>query len=92
MLLINNSILQYYHGMLIEGVLLFYHTIEIQYANTSEGGGGLNCEAKVQVLIVTLPLPLLSGNRSQKGGGVTAGQYATKKREGAGRVRALDND
>ena len=38
------------------------------------GGGGLNCEAKAQVLIV-MPPPLFPG--SQKGGGVTAGQYGT---------------
>ena len=39
------------------------------------GGGGLNCEAKAQVLVVTPPPPLFAESRSQKGGGVTAGQY-----------------
>ena len=48
----NSSILQYYHGMSIEGVLVFYHTTE--YANLV-GGGGVNCEAKAQVLVVTPP-------------------------------------
>ena len=39
------------------------------------GGGGLNCEAKAQVLVV-MPSPLfIFGSRSQKGGDVTAGQY-----------------
>ena len=32
------------------------------------GGGGLNCEAKALVLVVTPP-PLFPGSRSQKGGG-----------------------
>ena len=52
----NSSILQYCHGMSIEGVLVFYRTTE--YANSWKGGGGgggLNCEAKVQVLVVTPP-------------------------------------
>ena len=40
----NSSILQYCHGMSIEGVLVFYHTTE--YANSWEGGGGLNSEVK----------------------------------------------
>ena len=34
----NSSILQYCHGMSIEGVLVFYRTTE--YANSWEGGGG----------------------------------------------------
>ena len=38
-------------------------------------GGGLNCEVKAQVLVVTPPPPLFPGSRSQKGGGVIAGQY-----------------
>ena len=46
----NSSILQYCHGMSIEGVLVFYRTTE--YANSWEG---LNCEAKAQVLAVTPP-------------------------------------
>ena len=35
----NSSILQYCHGMSIEGVHVFYRTTE--YANSWEGGGGL---------------------------------------------------
>ena len=62
----NSSILQYCHGMSIEGVLVFYRTTE--YANSWKGGGGLNCEAKAQVLVVTPP-PLFPESRSQKGGG-----------------------
>ena len=49
----NSFILQYCHGMSIEGVLVFYCTTE--YANLVGGGGGLNCEAKAQVLVVTPP-------------------------------------
>ena len=40
------------------------------------GGGGLNCEAKAQVLVVTPPPPLFPESRSQRGG-VTAEQYGT---------------
>ena len=61
----NSSILQYCHGMSIEGVLVFYRTTE--YANSWKGGG-LNCEAKAQVLVVTPPPPLFPESRSQKGG------------------------
>ena len=68
----DSSILQYCHGMSIEGVLVYYRTTE--YANSWERGG-LNCEAKAQVLVVTPPPPLFPESRSQKGGGVTAGQY-----------------
>ena len=50
--------------MSIEGVLVFYRTTE--YANSWEGGG-LNCKAKVQVLVVTPPLFFLKVGR--KGGG-----------------------
>ena len=60
----NSSILQYCHGMSIEGVLVFYRTIE--YANSWEGG--LNCEAKAEVLVITPPPPLFPESRSQKGG------------------------
>ena len=59
----NSSILQYCHGMSIEGVFVFCRTTE--YANS--WGGGLNCEAKAQVLVVTPP-PLFPESRSQKGG------------------------
>ena len=40
----NSTILQYCHGMSIEGVLVFYHTTE--YANSWEGGGGLTVRWK----------------------------------------------
>ena len=59
----NSTILQYCHGMSIEGVLVFYCTTE--YANSWEGG--VNCEVKAQVLVVTPP-PLFPESRSQKGG------------------------
>ena len=64
----NSSILQYCHGMSIEGLLVFYRTTV--YANSWEGGGGLYCEAKAQVLVVTPPPPPPSfpESRSQKGG------------------------
>ena len=64
----NSSILQYCHGMSIEGVLVFYRTTE--YANSWEGGGvGLNCEAKAQVLVVTPPPPLFFLEVCRKKGG-----------------------
>ena len=73
----NSSILQYCHGMSIEGVLVFYRTTE--YANSWKGGGGgLNCEAKAQVLVVTPPPPLFFLKVGRiRGGGVTAGQYGS---------------
>ena len=44
------------------------------------GRGGLNSEAKAQILVVTPPPPpLFPGSRSQKGG-VTAGQYGIHSR------------
>ena len=63
----NSSILQYCHGMSIEGVLVFYRTTE--YVNSLEGGGGggLNCDVKAQVLVVTPPLFFLEVGR-KKGG------------------------
>ena len=64
----NSSILQYCHSMSIEGVLVFYHTTELGYAKLWEGGGGGNCEAKAQVLIVTPSPTLFPGSGSQKGG------------------------
>ena len=68
----NSSILQYCHGMSIEGVLVFYRTIE--YANSwrGGGGGGLNCEAKAQVLVVTPP-PLFFLKVGRKRGGRNSG-------------------
>ena len=73
----NSSILQYCHGMSIEGVLVFYRTTE--YANSWKGGGGgggggggLNCEAKAQVLVVTPP-PLFFLKVGRKRGGRNSG-------------------
>ena len=71
----NSSILQYCHGMSIEGVLVFYRTTE--YANSWEGGG-LNGEAKAQVLVVTPPPLFFLKVGRKRGGGVTAGQYGTR--------------
>ena len=68
----NSSILQYCHGMSIEGVLVFYRTTE--YANLV-GGGGLTARQKRKSSL--RPPPLFPKSRSQKGGGVTAGQYGT---------------
>ena len=65
----NSSILQYCHGMSIEGVLVFYRTTE--YANSWKGGG-LNCEAKAQVLVVTPP-PLFFLKVGRKRGGRNSG-------------------
>ena len=61
----NSSILQYYHGMSIEGVLVFYHTTE--YANLV-GGGGLTARRKRKSSLLRPP-PLFPESRSQKGGG-----------------------
>ena len=68
----NSSILQYCHGMSIEGVLVFYRTTE--YANLWKGGGGggLSCEAKAQVLVVTPP-PLFFLKVGRKRGGRNSG-------------------
>ena len=67
----NSSILQYCHGMSIEGVLVFYRTTE--YANSWKGGG-LTARRKRKSSLLRPP-PLFPESRSQKGGGVTAGQY-----------------
>ena len=53
--LLHPSVYPAMHGVLIEGVLLFYRTCTL-------------CKAKEQVLIVTFP-SLLSGYRLQRGGG-----------------------
>ena len=66
----NSSILQYCHGMLIEGVLVFYRTTEYVNSWKGGGGGGLNCEAEAQVLVVTPPpLFFLKVGRKRGGGG-----------------------
>ena len=75
----NSSILQYCHGMSIEGVLVFYRTIEYTRIRGKGGGGGLNCEAKAQVLVVTPP-PLFFLEVGRKRGGRNSGavQYLPK--------------
>ena len=67
----NSSILQYCHGMSIEGVLVFYRTTE--YANSWEGGGGgggltARRKRKSSLLRPPPPPPLFPESRSQKGG------------------------
>ena len=70
----NSSILQYCHGMSIEGVLVFYRTTE--YANSWEGGGGLTARRKRKSSLLRPPPPLFFLKVGRKrGGGVTAGQY-----------------
>ena len=75
----NSSILQYCHGMSIEGVLVFYRTTE--YANLvggggGGGGGGLTARRKRKSsLLRPRPLFFLKVGRKRGGGGVTAGQY-----------------
>ena len=76
--------------MSIEGILVFYRTTVNRALLISVHefvrGGGLNCEAKVQVLVVTPPPPLfcLKVGRSQKGGGRNSGavryMYAVGRR------------
>ena len=54
--------------LLCLGVLVFDRTTE--YANSWErGGGGLNCEVKAQVLVVTPPPPLFFLKVGHKKGG-----------------------
>ena len=62
----NSSILQYCHGMSIEGVLVFYRTIE--YANSWKGGGGGLTARRKRKSSLLRPPPLFPGSRSQKGG------------------------
>ena len=62
----NSSILQYCHGMSIEGVLVFYRTTE--YANSWKGGGGLTARRKRKSSLLRPPPPLFPESRSQKGG------------------------
>ena len=59
------SILQYCHGMSIEGVLVFYRSTE--YANSWEGGGGLTARRKRKSSLLRPPPPLFPESRSQKG-------------------------
>ena len=63
--------------MSIKRVLIFYHTTELVHLSTQIcWRGGLNCEAKVQVIVVT-PSLLFFLEVGRKKGGVTAGQYGT---------------
>ena len=74
----NSSNFQYCRGMSIEGVLV--STTQQSFIDLSmqiNGRGGLNCEAKVQVLVITLPLFFEVG---RKKGGVTAWQYGIRRR------------
>ena len=66
----NSSILQYCHGMSIEGVLVIYRTIE--YANSWKG----RRKRKSSLLRPPPPLFFLKVGR-KRGGGITAGQYST---------------
>ena len=75
----DSSILQYCHGMSIEGVLVLYRTTE--YANSWKGGGGgpgggLTARRKRKSSLLRPP-PFFPESRIAKGGGVTAGQYGT---------------
>ena len=64
----NSSILQYCHGMSIEGVLVFYRTTE--YANSWKGGGGLTARRKHKSsLLRPSPLFFLKVGRKRGGGG-----------------------
>ena len=69
----NSSILQYWHGMSIEGVLVFYRTI-YRVREFVGGGGGLTARRKRNSSLLRPPPPP-PFFRSQKGGGVTAGLY-----------------
>ena len=53
-----------------------------------EGGGGLNCEAKAQVFVVTPPPPFFL-KVGRKGGGVTAGQYGSNIYAGSAAYASL---
>ena len=63
----------------------FSSSTALQSTRIRGRGGGLNCKAKAQVLVVTPPPPppLFFLKVSQKGGGVTAGQYGTARSSGA---------
>ena len=66
----NSSILQYCHGMSIEGVLVFYRTTE--YANSWKGGGGLTARRKRKSSLLRPP-PLFFLKVGRKRGGRNSG-------------------
>ena len=68
----NSSILQYCHGMSIEGVLVFYRTTE--YANSWEGGG-LTVRRKRKSLLLCPPLFFLEVGRKKGGRNSGAVRY-----------------
>ena len=61
----NSSILQYCHGMSIEGVLVFYCTTE--YANSWEVGEGLTARRKHKSSLLPPPLFFLKVGRKRGG-------------------------
>ena len=73
----NFSILQYCHGMSIEGVLVFYRTTE--YANSWEGGG-LTARRKRKSSLLRPPPPLFFLKVGRKKGGRNSGavRYVSK--------------
>ena len=72
----NFSILQYCHGMSIEGVLNFYRITALHCANSWEGvREGLTARQKCKSSLLRHLLLFLEVGR--KRGGVTAGQYGT---------------
>ena len=72
----NSSILQYCHGMSIEGVLVFYRTTE--YANSWEGGGGggLTARRKRKSSLLRPPPLFLKVGRKKGGRNSGAVRYA----------------
>ena len=77
----NSSILQYCHGMSIEGVLVFYRTAE--YANSWKGGGGgLTARQKRKSSLLRPPPPLFFLKVGRKGGGRNSGavRYCKEQR------------
>ena len=71
----NSSILQYCHGMSIEGVLVFYRTTE--YSNLWEGGGGggLTARRKRKSSLLCPPLFYLKVGRKKGGRNSGAVRY-----------------
>ena len=65
----NSSILQYCHGMSIEGVLVFYHTIQ---STRIRGRGGLTARRKRKSSLLRPP-PLFFLEVGRKKGGRNSG-------------------
>ena len=77
----NSSILQYCHGMSIEGVLVFYRTTE--YANSWKGGGGgglTERRKRKSSLLRPPPLFFLKVGRKRGGGGRNSGAVRCENR------------